>query len=321
MKCRICANEKDNRSFSVAEMMFGYGQEFDYFQCAVCHCLQIAAYPPDIEKYYGENYYSYDKSGKRGFIEGWKERLANRYEVFGRGRLGRYYSERGPNVLLRDLSPVLANRKHRILEIGCGSGALLKSLHEIGFRNLTGADPFIDADIRFDKRFAIYKKELGEIEGKFDLIMFHHSLEHLPDQQAIFRQIADRLSTNGTCVVRVPLSSSFAWDEYGVHWVQLDAPRHFYLHSVESLRRLAAGAGMHVSDITYDSKPFQFWGSEQYRRGIPLRDPRSLAECKIADSIFTRDDMAEFRRRADELNATARGDQAVFFIKAPVALP
>lgn len=320
MKCRICGNAERNRAFSVAEMMYGYDEEFPYFQCAVCQCLQIAVYPSDVERYYGKAYYSYDQP-ERGFLQRWKERLASRYEVSRKGRLGRYFSERDPNLLLRDLSPVLGNRRHRILEIGCGSGVLLRSLHEIGFRNLTGADPFIDADIHVDKRFSIYKKELREIEGKFDLIMFHHSLEHLPDQHAIFRQVADRLSSGGMCVVRVPLSSSYAWDEYGVQWVQLDAPRHFYLHSVESLRRLAAGAGMRLSSITYDSTPFQFWGSEQYRRGIPLRDPRSLAECKVADSIFTREDMAEFRRRAAELNATGRGDQAVFFFEAPVASP
>ena len=317
MKCRICENEEGNRNFIVAEMMYGYDQSFQYFQCADCDCLQIAEYPSDIQKYYGEGYYSYRAGESRGMLERWKERLINRYEISGKGRIGRYFAERDGNPLLHDLAPVLVNRRQRILEIGCGDGALLRTLHDIGYRDLTGADPFIEADIRIDDRFVIYKKELAQIEGRFDLIMFHHSLEHLPDQRAIFRQVANRLAPGGRCIVRVPLASSFAFEEYGVAWVQLDAPRHFYLHSVESLRRLAAGAGLRLSNTVYDSTAFQFWGSEQYRRGIPLRDPRSLAQCKVADSIFTREQMATFRQKAAELNATRRGDQAIFFIDAP----
>ena len=317
VQCRICRNEEGDRTFDVPEMMYGLGETIPYVHCAACGCLQIAHYPADIEKFYGAGYSSYRGKENRTLFERWRQKRIDRYEITGRGRVGRYFSERGRNTLLHDLAPALANRRQRILEIGCGSGDLLHSLHDIGYRNLTGADPFIDAEIRVDDRFVIYKKELAQVEGQFDLIMFHHSLEHLPDQHAIFRQVAERLAPGGRCVVRVPLASSFAFDEYGVDWVQLDAPRHDYLHTAESLRRLAVDAGLRLTDSVHDSTAFQFWGSEQYRRGIPLRDPRSFAECKVADSIFTRGQIGEFRRKAAELNAAQRGDQAVFFIEAP----
>jgi len=36
----------------------------------------------------------------------------------------------------------------------------------------------------------------------------------------------------GWCVIRIPTVSSFAWEHYREQWVQLDAPRHFFLHKV-----------------------------------------------------------------------------------------
>jgi SAM-dependent methyltransferase len=314
MQCRICGNDQRNQRYVASEMMFGTKEPFDYFQCAACDCLQIDQYPADIAKHYPDGYYSYSKGDANGSLfDRLKYHLRDRYEVSRRGRIGRYYSERSPNSILATLSPVLQDRRQHILDVGCGSGALLRTLRTIGFRRLTGVDPFIDSDIRMDKHFAIYKKELAEVSGQFDLIMFHHSLEHLPHQHEVFRQIAEHLRPGGKCVLRVPLSSSFAWQHYRTNWVQLDAPRHFYLHSVKSLERLASNVGMRLDRTVFDSDRFQFWGSEQYERGIPLRDPRSLAECKVADSIFTREQMGEFRKRAAELNANGQGDQAALF--------
>ena len=315
MSCRICGNAVDNRPYVVPEMMYGTREAFDYFECNACGCLQIAGYPVNVERHYGAAYYSFGVADRRvGPVDRIRIKVRDRYEIFRRGRLGRYLAEREPNPSLANLAPALTHRTQRILEIGCGSGALLKSLRAIGFKHLTGADAFIEADVRIDRDFIIRKASLADIDGRFDVIMFHHSLEHMPDQHTVFRQIADRLQPAGKCVIRVPLSSSFAWEHYRIDWVQLDAPRHFYLHTIDSLGRLAASVGLRISKTIFDSTAFQFWGSEQYRRGIPLQDDRSLARCRIADSIFTREQMEEFRRRTATLNFLQRGDQAVFIM-------
>ena len=59
MKCRICENEERNISFKLKEMMYGLKDEFKYFQCAVCDCIQIVKPPDIINKYYPGDYYSY----------------------------------------------------------------------------------------------------------------------------------------------------------------------------------------------------------------------------------------------------------------------
>src|ERR1035437_10368943 len=57
--CRICGNSTDNRSFIARERMLGLGDEFEYFECSNCLCLQISEIPKDIDRYYPANYYSY----------------------------------------------------------------------------------------------------------------------------------------------------------------------------------------------------------------------------------------------------------------------
>jgi hypothetical protein len=128
-------------------------------------------------------------------------------------------------------------------------------------------------------------------------------------------QSASRLlSKAGVCLIRIPTVSSYAWKHYGADWVQLDAPRHFFLHSTESLEILSERAGLKVVDVVYDSEGFQFWGSEQYRRNIPLLSPQSYMT-NPSRSIFSDSQIREFEDRAQQLNLEKQGDQAAFYLR------
>jgi hypothetical protein len=154
---------------------------------------------------------------------------------------------------------------------------------------------------------------LAEIDGRFDLIMFNHSLEHVADQVGMLRTARLRLADGGRVLVRVPVLG-LAWDVYGVDWIQLDPPRHFVIHSEDSMRRAAQAAGLAVESISYDSTPFQFWGSELYESGVPfVRKPWSRSEMPLR-ILKWRD--AGWRRAATGLNRDGLGDQAQFLLRA-----
>jgi SAM-dependent methyltransferase len=223
------------------------------------------------------------------------------------------YSRR-PEPGLFSLQALDVDRSQRILDIGCGAGLLLQSLHALGFQNLMGVDPLIGSDIEHESGLRISKRPLEEMDGVWDIVMFHHSFEHLPDPEAELQSVYRLLDDDGCCLIRIPTVSSFAWQHYAIHWVQLDVPRHFYLHSTGSMKMLADRAGFDVVDIRYDSTAFQFWGSEQILRGIALHDERSYA-VNPRESIFSKQALATWAERAEELNRMRQGDQAVFYLR------
>jgi len=141
MTCRICENAGGNKTFTVPEMMFGCGDEFLYFQCARCGCLQIAEFSADLSKYYPPNYYSFAEPAPRQSAPPDLQKIRDQHAIFGKGILGRMLHAGFPNAHMRGslLSELPGLKKSaRILDIGSGSGALLYTLQENGFIKLPG---------------------------------------------------------------------------------------------------------------------------------------------------------------------------------------
>lgn len=142
----------------------------------------------------------------------------------------------------------------------------------------------------------------------------------MPDQRAAMEMANEKLRDRGWCVVRIPLSSSLAWERYGTDWVQLDAPRHFYLHTPYSIQMVGDQASFDCLGVEFDSTAFQFWGSEQYERGVSLVDKSSYAVAP-ALSAFTEADIQRFEAESKALNANGRGDQAIFLFQKRSSQP
>lgn len=312
--CRICASEAEHPSFRVREMMLGIRDEHLYFQCQSCGCLQITEIPTQLADYYPTNYYSYVPPKTDTGLKSQLIQARDRYAASGKGLVGRLLQAVMPNAKLATLRSLNLTPESRILDVGCGAGLMLHALRDIGFHKTLGIDPFNTNTIRYPNGLVIEKRDIFSETGQWDLIMFNHSFEHLVEQQQTLQKAFTLLSPQGSVMLRVPTVSSYAWQHYGVNWAQLDAPRHLFLHSVESIKKLAEQTGFTVYDLRYDSNAFQFWGSEQYEQDIPLRAERSWAE-NPDKSMFSAAQIRNFEKRARELNALNQGDQAAFYLK------
>lgn len=309
--CQICGNSSDNEMYSAKEMMFGYEDEFGYFQCKKCGCLQITEPPVDISKYYPGGYYSFataNVSQRFAPVKTFLGKIRDHYAVFNRGLVGRLLFKRFPDSKLSQLSGLELSRESRILDVGCGSGQLLLRLLNLGFTNLLGVDPYIEEDIHYGKGLSILKRSIAQAPGVWDLIMFNHSFEHIWDQLSTLQHVSRLLSPDGTCLLSLPTVSSYAWERYRTCWVQLDAPRHFFLHSLISMDILSAKANMRVRNYRYNSTELQFWGSELYLRGIPMKSSR-------AQPVATKAELNALRKKAAKLDMEKRGDSVTFYLK------
>ncbi|NUM77379.1 class I SAM-dependent methyltransferase [candidate division KSB1 bacterium] len=318
MTCKVCGQAGQHQTHQVREMMFGYREWFTYLECSNCGCLQIAEIPADLSKYYPASYYSFTRlpvAKDHGRAYRLMKKIRDCYAIRGRGLLGKWLYQKFPNEPLRSLAGVKDLKKDaRILDVGCGSGALLWDLRNLGFGNTLGVDPFLERDFEFANGLRILKRPFFEVDGTWDLIMFHHVLEHLADPVETLRHTARLLSAHGTCLIRTPTVSSYAWEHYGTNWVQLDAPRHLFVHSIKSIEILASRVELEIENISYDSNAFQFWGSEQILRDIPLTSEQSYAVNPSA-SIFEAAQMKVFKKEAKDLNLSKRGDMAAFYLR------
>lgn len=316
MKCRICDNSEHNLPFKVKEMMYGFRDEFTYFQCNKCECLQILEIPNDVAKYYPIGYHGSIKIARNFFkrYKYYRKGFKINYAIFNKGLIGKLLHKKHPEDFYGLFNNIGLTKDSAILDVGCGSGWILYDLTFAGFKNLTGIDPYIEKDMEYENKVKIFKKDIHEVKGKFDLILFNHSFEHHPEPKKTLEIVSGSLTSAGVCLLRIPIVPSFAWEHYKENWVQIDAPRHFFLHSLKSLEILARGTNLRIEKIIYDSTDFQFWGSEQYKKDIPLFSSRSYGKNR-KNSIFSEAEIEGFKQRAATLNRENRGDQATFYLK------
>jgi SAM-dependent methyltransferase len=315
--CTVCCNPKGNAIHIAREMMFGLRTEFHYSECASCGSLQLLDPPRDLGPYYPQDYYSYsDPKELNGFKGALIKRLRAKRDrsYFGaHSWLGRLLAERYNNAAVRATSRLKVHQNSRILDVGCGSGSLLLRLRDVGFENVMGIDPFISHDIRYANGVCIKKCFLTDVQDKqWDAVMFHHSLEHLPDPGATLDLVNRLLPAAGQCLVRAPVVS-WAWKHYRTSWRGVDAPRHIWLPTEKGMSILAGSSGFRLTNVEYDSDEDQFWLSELYSRDHAYVEV-GLCESKLR-AFFTRRQLAAFRDEAKALNERGCGDTAAFFLE------
>lgn len=307
LKCKICGNEEQNQFVTATEKLMGFGDKFLYFECSRCRCLQIAQIPGDLAKYYPHEYYSYQQPSF--------ERKLNPVLYFLKKSLARYYIEEF-NVTGWILSfflehpfpwlkSYMVNSNTKILDVGCGSGRKLLSMQRSGFKNLAGIDPYNNEDIVYKSGLTILKKDIFQVEEKYQFIMLHHSFEHMDSPEKVMAKLENLLLPGGHILIRIPVANSYAWRKYRTNWFALDAPRHLFLHTTESIGMLAERAGLKIDSIDYDSPDMQLIFCETYLRGLhPYKK----------NHLFSKEEKSHFVKEVRRLNAIHDGDCACFIL-------
>ncbi|MCS5491149.1 class I SAM-dependent methyltransferase [Algoriphagus limi] len=299
--CKFCGGKK-LREFIAHEKMLGLGEAFVYQECLSCHSLQIKEVPEDLSPYYpSEGYYSFlplvQSDSFRLFLKKLRMRMFLKWGISWKSPSYGYWLKR----IYRSFDDAIA-------DVGCGNGQLLYELHAGGFRNLTGIDPFLKESSLIAPGLKLIKSKLEEVDQKFDVIMMHHSFEHLHDPVEELQKCYDSLKPGGRLLIRTPLANCEAWKEFGTNWVQLDAPRHLIIPSLEGFEALVSKSGFRLKEVLFDSTGFQFWGSMLYERRL------NLVEKSYAGQ-FSKEELAQLNEKALRYNQEGKGDQVCFFLE------
>jgi len=301
--CRYC-HSTQGTNFLATERMLGMGGEFTYMACTTCGSIQLLSIPEDLGPYYPSDYYSFSSLRSSGFLRNLLKKIRIR-AYFATG-LNLFLPPFG-GYWLKKLSPKFTDR---IADVGCGNGQLLYELHVSGFEDLHGFDPFLENESQLGLGLKIWNKEFGQTNLYFDVVMLHHSFEHMAEPEQVLKTCFDRLNPGGTLLIRCPVSDAAVWKEKQSRWVQLDAPRHLTIPSTQGFVAVAQRCGFEVQEVVFDSTAFQFWGTALYEKGEKLDKEK-------VSVLFSEKQRVEWEQKAIQYNQEGVGDQACFFCVKP----
>jgi SAM-dependent methyltransferase len=137
----------------------------------------------------------------------------------------------------------------RLLELGCGSGAMLQSMEGLGWRvDGVDFDPVAVAQAR-DKGLTVHLGSLSEHvfpTETFDAITASHVIEHVCDPLGVLRECRRILKPGGLLVLITPNAASWGHRIYRADWRGLEPPRHIRIFTPFSLATLCRRAGFNL---------------------------------------------------------------------------
>lgn len=150
----------------------------------------------------------------------------------------------------------------KVLDVGCSSGGMLQTFKQVGY-DVTGVD--------YDKNRVAYGTNRGlnlfegdvfDIESKFDLIIYSHTMEHILDLKGELNRVAQLLNSGGYLFVDLPNMD---------YWLSHDVTKclqnaHTYYFTPDTLRKLMGLCGF-VQYATQSLDECNFMTLWQFIRG------------------------------------------------------
>lgn len=168
------------------------------------------------------------------------------------------YTEEGANIVRSYLRPLrrwidLLPTRNSAVEIGCGHGAVLGALRDIGFEQVTGVEPSEDAvrraddDIRPLIRTEMFKAARFPVSS-VDLVCAFQVLDHFADPVNILGDVLSILKPGGLCYVIIHNERALQVKLLGERSPIIDVS-HVYYFNPETLRRTFERTGFEVLDL------------------------------------------------------------------------
>lgn len=201
----------------------------------------------------------------------------------------RYFQDPRP-----DIQGLIEARGRRILDVGCGAGALSADLRRAGARHLAGIelDPVAAAAARdvvdVLVEGSVLDAPLPFQEGEFDYLIFADVLEHLPDPDRALERLLPFLSFDGRVIVSVPNMRFYTvlLRLIGGRWAYTDSGvrdrTHLRVFTRFSLQQMLQRHGLEIERMKRNYRLFE----DQSRIGRKGALASRLARATIAPALF-----------------------------------
>lgn len=261
--CYLCGAQGKPLYQGLKDRLFGAPGEWNLKKCPNPECGLVWLDPMPLEEDISKAYQNYYTHQDRYISNTWPRRV---YRLAKEGYLVRkygYYTESvatwkkflgifvyldpGRRAALdASIMYLPAQPNGRLLEVGCGSGQMLKLMQDLGWR-VEGVD-FDPAAVENAQAKGLQVR-LGTLESQvypddyFDAITMSHLIEHVHDPLQLLRECNRILRPGGSLVVVTPNGGSWGHKLFRDAWRGLEPPRHLHVFTIPSLYCLAEKAG------------------------------------------------------------------------------
>jgi len=279
--CNVCGEHGQRPQFTAKDFRFNLPGEFRVYQCPSCGLAYIYPQPArdELRQYYPDNYYTHlppSKSTRESlesalldflfFIcegaQAGKQTVARQVVHRAIDRIGILRHRVEVNAL-----DFLTRNGGKFLEVGFGDGTFLDFAAARGYTTYgVDPDPIACRGSR-DRGHTIFCGDVMDArfpDGTFDFIRMRHALEHVGDPTGIVRELYRAQKPGGYLFVEVPNIAGLLASIFRDRWVQLDAPRHLFHFTRNSLTLLLERAGYSVLRATFDTEPWHLMDSYSY---------------------------------------------------------
>ena len=263
-------------------------------KCLQCGLVFLHPHPSkeEVNAFYAPTYYT----------QNWQTEYAkttlyrsNREKIF-------YFLRRNPlQLVVKLIRRIFTERsrflKHnsRFLDIGCGNGVFLLNLareaKKLGYAmELFGQDIVLPQHVAFQEHHITLRcgdfHEIKFPDEYFDFLTAHHSIEHLSDASAVFKEIYRIAKKGAQIAIEVPNIDSFSFKVFKEYWSGIAMVGHLFYFSPATLRKYAQQAGFLVKKLRHveDSETFLF--SLLRKMGMKEEKVERLARNPLLNLLF-----------------------------------
>lgn len=234
--CNLCGQDETRLVYQVQDNNYGCPGTFSLVQCVRCGLVYLNPRPAasEISAFYPvEQYHPF-----RAIHEGSTAVPAPLHTQ----RAHRLTAHMGPG---------------HMLDVGCGSGLFLLAMQQQGWR-VMGLEPNAAA-AQFGRDALHLDVRTGDIfsldTAVFDLITFWDVLEHTHSPLAVLQHAHQLLKPGGFLALNVPNWGSLERRLFRERWIALDAPRHLYHFTPQSLAAMLAVCGFEPERMEASAPP------------------------------------------------------------------
>ena len=234
--CNLCGSTQARELYTAKDHLSNSDEVFSICECVGCGVLRTlpAMGSAELARYYPTDYWGEESAPSQKWIN------SSQFEKT------QFLSRCGL-------------RSGTILDVGCGAGYFLRALDpnkwdrygvEIGEQASRAATAALGSGRIFTGTLI----ESQWADEAFDVVIFWSALEHTNEPRANLLETRRILKRGGTLIVQVPNAASYQARAFGGLWSALDAPRHRYHFTRQTLGRLLPETGFEVYRSTLFSR-------------------------------------------------------------------